>query len=108
MNRPTRSSRAKKARKAWLAAAMRWPAEPWPGDDETPNHAANSNRPGHEQSVPAADGRYKERVAEPCMTAVLGLPASYRALVDEIGYIEGYLAWKRRVPVDVARARAGR
>lgn len=38
---------------------------------------------------------YAERVAQPTMDAVDGMPAAYRALVNEFGYIDVYRAWRR-------------
>lgn len=101
-----RSARAEAARKAWLAQASRWPEQPWPGDDETPNHAANSNRPGHEQRVPAHDGHYAEQVAQPAMSAVDSLPPAYVAAINAHGYVDVYRAYLRRIPVDRIRERA--
>lgn len=37
---------------------------------------------------------YAERVAKPIMSAVDAMPAEFRGLVNEFGYIEVYRAWK--------------
>ena len=101
-------SRSEAARKSWLRQAMAWPGAPWPAGDETPNHCANSNRPGHEQRVPAFDAAYATNVARPAMEAKDALPAPYRAAVDAYGFVDVYRAYLRRVPVEriVAHAEA--
>ncbi len=55
---------------------------------------------------PSSDA-YSARVARPIMDAVDRMPAEYRALVNEIGYIEVYLAWRQGHSVDRIRRSAG-
>ena len=52
---------------------------------------------------------YKLKVAEPTMAAIDAMPAQWRELVHEFGYIDVYRAWRRGwVPARVrAAARDG-
>lgn len=40
---------------------------------------------------------YTERVAGPVMSAIDAMPPAYRALVNEFGYVDVYLAWRKGV-----------
>lgn len=55
-------------------------------DSQTGNYTPKVE-PGHPE--------YRERVAVPTMDAVDGMPAPFRALVHEYGYVDVYRAWKR-------------
>jgi hypothetical protein len=62
--------------------------------------------------VPRADpaltpDAYAKLMAEPIMAAIDAMPAPYRALVNEIGYIEVYRAWRSRMTVADIMARFG-
>lgn len=46
------------------------------------------------KDVPESD-LYAERTAAPVMEAIDAMPAEYRALVNEFGYIDVYRAWRR-------------
>lgn len=53
--------------------------------------------------VPRADpaltpDAYREKMAVPIMEAIDAMPEAYRALVNEIGYVEGYRAWRSKAP----------
>lgn len=60
--------------------------------------------------VPLADpaltpDAYRDRMATPIMEAIDAMPSAYRALVNDIGYIEVYRAWRaRKTPGDIAIA----
>ena len=49
---------------------------------------------------------YSERVASPVMNAVDQMPAAYRELVHELGYVDVYRAWKRGWTPAQIRSRA--
>lgn len=38
---------------------------------------------------------YRDKVAVPTMTSVDSMPLGYRELVNEFGYIEVYIQWRR-------------
>ena len=99
-----RHGKAEAARKAWLAQADRWPAEPWPcadgadgadGADDVATRRADSQTMGYTAHVPADDPRYRDAVAIPTMAAIDGMPAKYRAVLHQYGYVDVYRAWKR-------------
>ena len=93
-----RHARAEAARKAWLAQANRWPAEPWPCADDADDVAtrrADSQTMGYTAHVPADDPRYRDAVAIPTMAAIDRMPAKYRAVLHQYGYVDVYRAWKR-------------
>ena len=72
-------------------------------------HAADSDikgRNGFTAKAAPDDDAYKARVAEPVMGAVDALPADYRACVHEFGYVQVFLAWRRRWSVEAIRAHA--
>lgn len=106
--RKPRKSHNEAIRKAWLQQAVRWPDEPWPAYDDTPNHVANSNRPGHQQRTPPHAEGYAENVARPAMEAVDGLPKPYRDACNAYGFVDVYRAWLRRIPPDKIAAKAER
>lgn len=79
--------------------------------DDTPNHVANSNRPGQprpDQSVPPTAEEYAERVAGPCMAAVDAMPPVWKQMVDQHGFVDVYLAWRRGLSPRVVHERAER
>lgn len=99
---PHRSSRQEAARKAWLAQAALWPAEPWPcaeGADAVATRRNDSITSGYTPKLPADDPRYKAAVAEPTMAAIDAMPEAYREMVHAYGYVDVYRAWKRGWPV---------
>lgn len=62
--------------------------------------------------VPLADpaltpNAYRERMAGPIMDTIDAMPAPYRALVNEIGYIEVYRAWRSGMMPSEIAARFG-
>lgn len=65
-------------------------------DSTTQNYTANAA---------ADDAAYRDRVAVPTMKAVDGMPAPYRALVHEYGYVDVYRAWKRGWSVERIKSR---
>lgn len=57
----------------------------------------NSSIPGRFQAKAAELGseEYGDKVARPVMGAVDDMPHAFRALVNEVGYIDVYRAWRR-------------
>lgn len=51
---------------------------------------------------------YKVKVAEPTMEAVDGLPAEWRAILREHGYVDVFRAFKRRWPPSRVKEQAER
>src|ERR1700722_9645678 len=99
----------RRVRPSAINAARRWfeRSDGW----NTPNHIANSNRPGQrrpDQSVPPTAEEYAERVAGPAMAAVDALPALWRQNVNEHGFVDVYLAWRRGLPPQVVHECAER
>lgn len=72
-------------------------------------HRTNTHAPGFAPKASPDSADYREKVAVPVMAAVDAMPAEYRALVNDYGYIEVYRAWRRRTPPDeiIRRATAG-
>lgn len=58
------------------------------------------------EKVPADDPRFKAMVAEPVMQAVDSMPAEFRALVHDFGYVDVYRAWRRGLTAPQIRAAA--
>ena len=50
---------------------------------------------------------YAERVAKPIMAAIDAMPAEFRALANEFGYIEVYRAWKAGRTLQQIREKGG-
>lgn len=66
----------------------------------------DSSTAHHREKVPGDDPQYKTAVAEPVMAAVDALPAPFRRLVHEFGYVDVYRAWRRGWTVEMIRDRA--
>ena len=65
---------------------------------------ADTQAATHHAKAAPDDPHYKPRVAEPVMQAVDSMPAVWRALVHEFGYVDVYRAWRRGwTPGDVRR-----
>jgi hypothetical protein len=67
---------------------------------------SNSNTAGHVAKADPDSVEYRDRVAVPVMQAVDAMPVAYRALVDELGYVDVYRAWRRGLSVAAIRERA--
>jgi hypothetical protein len=56
---------------------------------------SNSNTGGFTaKRAELASPQYAERVAMPVMSAIDRMPAAFRALVNEFGYVDVYRAWR--------------
>ena len=67
------------------------------GDSETSDYVAHA-QPGSDD--------YKRKVADVTMRAIDAMPAAYRRLVHEFGYVDIYRAWKRGWSPEKIRSRA--
>lgn len=56
---------------------------------------SNSDVGSYRAKEPPDSLQYRERVAIPIMNAVDDMPAQYRALVHEFGYVDVYRAWQQ-------------
>lgn len=56
---------------------------------------SNSNVDGFTAKADPDSPEYRDRVAVPVMRAIDEMPADYRALVNEFGYVEVYRQWRR-------------
>ena len=62
----------------------------------------NSEIEGFTAKADLESPAYKSRVSQPVMEAIDALPQAYRALINEFGYIEVYLAWRDcRTPAQI-------
>jgi hypothetical protein len=71
----------------------------------------NSEIPGYTaKRAEIASPEYRKRVAAPVMNAVDAMPAVYRELVNEFGYVDVYRAWRKGwTPKEIrGRVRNGR
>lgn len=67
----------------------------------------NSEIPGFTAKQAALGSpEYSHRVAQPVMGAVDKLPKAYRDAVNEYGYVEVYLAWRRGMSPEQIKQRA--
>lgn len=64
---------------------------------------SNSNTATQTAKADPASREYREKVAVPTMEAVDRMPAEYRALVNEFGYVEIYQAWRARMKPEAIR-----
>lgn len=68
--------------------------------------ASDSNTNDFRAKTSADDPAYKNRVAEPIMNAVDGMPKEYRELVHDFGYVDVSRAWRRGMQPSMVRQRA--
>lgn len=67
----------------------------------------NSEVPGFTaKKAELASPEYSNHVASPVMGAVDTMPAAFRELVNEFGYVDVYRAWRKGWSVEAIRARA--
>jgi hypothetical protein len=66
----------------------------------------DSRTPHFREKVSGDHPAYKSTVAEPVMNAVDTMPAEYRHLVHDFGYVDVYRAWKRGMSPDSIRVSA--
>jgi hypothetical protein len=59
-------------------------------------HQADTQAATHIAKAPPDDPTYQSKVAIPVMNAVDSMPAVWRALVHEFGYVDVYRAWRKR------------
>lgn len=56
---------------------------------------SNSDVADYRAKAPPDSLQYRARVAIPVMSAVDDMPAQFRALVQEFGYVDVYRAWRK-------------
>lgn len=66
----------------------------------------NSTVAGFRAKAEPGDEEYRERVARPVMSAIDQMPAEWRELVHEHGYVDVYRAWRRGMSPAQVRALA--
>lgn len=65
-------------------------------DVATRRHAHDSDIAGrYLAKAQPGDEKYQDTVALPIMTAVDSMPAPFRALVHDFGYVDVYRAWRK-------------
>jgi hypothetical protein len=69
---------------------------------------SNSATPAYGAKAEPDTAIYKSRVAEVTMQTVDAMPAPYRSLVQDFGYIDVYRAWRKGFPPHMIKAAADR
>ena len=75
------------------------------GESVAPRRA-DGNTAAFAAKVTPDDPSYAARVAKPVMAAVDRMPAEWRGLVHEYGYVDVYRAWKRGMSRSAVCAKA--
>ena len=61
--------------------------------------------PSREAPKPFDNGAGYKRMVDTIMATIDAMPAAYRTLANDVGYVEAYWAWRRGQSVETVRAR---